>query len=202
MRRALPYAGAALLVLLLVLGLKQAGGNEDTGTPSGSGGKPDQFDLAEAQRRLRGAPPPLAALHDQASDILSGGKPAFERRMRALRGHPVVVNKWASWCGPCRHEFPFFEHVSTQRGKQVAFVGVDGKDGRAPATDFLKDFPLTYPSYEDPKEDIARAIGAPANYPITVFFDEHGKQAFIRQGGYASQAQLNRDIDRYLLHQG
>jgi cytochrome c biogenesis protein CcmG/thiol:disulfide interchange protein DsbE len=198
MRRALPYVGAALLVLLLVVGLKQAGGNDDTGTPSGSGGKQDRFDLAKAQRRLRGAPPPLAALHDQASDILSGGKPAFEKRMRALRGHPVVVNKWASWCGPCRAEFPILQSLSTERGREVAFVGLDSKDRRPAAAGFLDKFPVPYPSYEDPDEDIARSLKAPANFPITIFVDAKGKTRFMHPGGYRSAADLSADIHRYL----
>jgi cytochrome c biogenesis protein CcmG, thiol:disulfide interchange protein DsbE len=197
MRRALPYLGAALLVLLLVVGLKQAGGSEDTGNPAG-GKKRGAFDLAQAQRRLRGAPPPLAALHDQASDILSGGKPAFEKRMRALRGHPVVVNKWASWCGPCRAEFPILQALATRRGREVAFVGLDSKDKRAAAAGFLDKFPVPYPSYEDPDEDIARSLKAPANFPITIFVDAKGKTRFVHPGGYRSAADLTADIDRYL----
>ena len=52
-----------------------------------------------------------------------GGTDAFRRQLAALRGYPVVVNKWASWCGPCRFEFPFFQRLVTKRGKQVAFLG-------------------------------------------------------------------------------
>lgn len=37
---------------------------------------------------------------------------AFKARLEALRGHPVVVNQWASWCGPCRYEFPFFQKLA------------------------------------------------------------------------------------------
>jgi thiol-disulfide isomerase/thioredoxin len=192
----LPIVVAVAVVAIVVIGLSQAGGKEPTAT------KAPPFDLQRALGSLEGAPAPLASLHEQANQLLGGGRSAFTARVKTLRGHPIVVNKWASWCGPCRHEFPFFEQVSTERGKQVAFIGVDGKDGHAPAADFLKEFPLPYPSYEDPQEAIARQIGAPANYPITVFLDEHGKQAFIRQGGYASEAQLKRDIDRYLLGKG
>jgi thiol-disulfide isomerase/thioredoxin len=195
-RRALPFLAAAALVAVLVVGLTQAGGQQSEGSGKA---RTAPFDLQAALDGLRGSPAPLAALHAQANEFLGGGKRAFRARVRALRGHPIVVNKWASWCGPCRHEFPFFERVSAKRGKQVAFVGVNSGDpGRADARAFLKDFPLPYPSYVDPDEKIARAVGAPANYPITVFLDGRGQQAFIRQGGYASEAQLERDIDRYL----
>jgi cytochrome c biogenesis protein CcmG/thiol:disulfide interchange protein DsbE len=192
-RRALPFLAAAAVIAVVVIGLTQAG--DSTGARPA---KPQRFDLQRALRSLQGAPAPLAALHAQASDVLDGTPKTLRARLRAVRGHPVVLNKWASWCGPCRHEFPFLQQVSARRGKQVAFVGLDSGDNRRDATEFLREFPLPYPSYEDPDERIARNVGVPANYPITLFLDERGRQAFIRQGGYASQAQLERDIDRYL----
>jgi len=192
MKRALFLLGGVALVVVLVIGLTQAGGKEESSTPQGG------FDLAKAKQQLAGAPAPLAALHDQADELLEGGPGAFQKRMQELRGHPVVINKWASWCGPCRLEFPFFEDVSTAKGKTVAFVGLNSGDNQRDAKEFLGEFPLTYPSYEDPDEKIARAIGAPANYPITVFLDERGKQAFLRQGGYPSREDLEQDIKRYL----
>jgi thiol-disulfide isomerase/thioredoxin len=193
----MPFLLAAVLVAVLVIGLTQAGGRQDGGTAKSGDQAP--FRLDEALASLAGAPAPLASLHEQANRLLGGGPKALEARLKTLRGHPVVLNKWASWCGPCRHEFPFFQHVSTKRGRTVAFVGLNSGDpSKADARKFLSEFPLTYPSYEDPSEKIARAVGAPANYPITVFYDAKGQQAFIRQGGYASAAELERDIDRYL----
>ncbi len=58
---------------------------------------------------FRGSPPTLAALHGQADRLLGGGLSAFRARLAALHGYPVVVNKWASWCGPCQSEFPVFQ---------------------------------------------------------------------------------------------
>jgi cytochrome c biogenesis protein CcmG/thiol:disulfide interchange protein DsbE len=191
-RRALPLLAALAVIAVLVIGLTQAGGNDSTSPQE----KP--FKLQAALDGLKGAPAPLASLHGQANQLLGGDKTALEARLRELRGHPVVLNKWASWCGPCRHEFPFFERVSAEHGKTVAFVGLNSGDNTSDAKAFLKEFPLTYPSYEDPDEVAARAVGAPANYPVTVFLDAKGHQAFIRQGGYASAAQLERDIKRYL----
>jgi cytochrome c biogenesis protein CcmG, thiol:disulfide interchange protein DsbE len=196
MRRALPFVAAAALAAVLVIGLTQAGGDGRSGSGGEESARP--FDLSSARDRLQGAPAPLAALHAQSNQLLGGGTDAFGERLRALRGHPVVINKWASWCGPCRAEFPIFQNVATDRGREVAFLGVDGKDSRSSAVGFLEEFPLPYPSYEDPDEDIARDIGAPANYPVTLFVDAEGETVFIHQGQYRSEADLVDDIERWL----
>jgi cytochrome c biogenesis protein CcmG, thiol:disulfide interchange protein DsbE len=191
MRRALPWIlGVLALTAVLVVGLGQAGGGSDE--------EAAPFDLDAALRQLDGAPPPLASLHEQSSELLDGGVPAFNRRLAELRGRPVVINKWASWCGPCRAEFPVFQRVATARGKEIAFLGVDAKDSTDPARTFLAEYPIPFPSYLDPDERIAHEIRAPANYPITVFLDERGETAFIHQGPYETEADLTADIERYL----
>ena len=110
----------------------------------------------------------------------------------------MVVNKWASWCVPCRSEFPLFQQQAVKQGKQVAFIGVNAGDSTDPAHRFLKSEPLPYPSYLDHDEDIAKTIRAPANYPITVFFDRRGKLAYVHQGAYRNQSDLADDMRRYL----
>src|SRR5262245_8868306 len=131
MRRLLILLAAVGVVAILVIGLTQAGGGDESGGPG--------YDLPEAQKRLQGAPAPLAELHAQASTLLDGGKSAFEQRISDLKGHPIVINKWASWCVPCRSEFGVFESVGTERGKEVAFVGVNGTDTDAAAKRFLSE---------------------------------------------------------------
>jgi thiol-disulfide isomerase/thioredoxin len=191
MRRALFLLAAVALAAVVVIGLTQAEGSTGTGDSG-------HFDLAQAKRKLQGAPAPLAALYDQSNQILEGGTSAFDGRPAALKGHPVVINKWASWCGPCRAEFPILQQVSTERGKQVAFLGVNANDKRPAAEGFAAKYPVPYPSYDDPGESIARSLKAPANFPVTVFVDAHGKTVFIHQGAYRSAADLNADIEKYL----
>jgi thiol-disulfide isomerase/thioredoxin len=190
-RLVVPLLGIAL-VAVLVIGLTQAGGKSDK--PSAA----PEFDVKAATAKLAGAPAPLAALYEQPSALLEGGRTAFEERIASLKGHPAVVNKWASWCRPCRAEFPVFQHVAAQRGKDVAFLGINGTDKRPAAEKFLAERPLPYPSYEDPHEDIAQGRKAAKYYPMTLFIDERGKTAFIHTGEYTTPAQLNADIDRYL----
>jgi thiol-disulfide isomerase/thioredoxin len=193
MRRGFWILAGIALVAVLVIGLTQAGG---TGAGNdGAGAK--RFDLGTAKRKLAGAPKPLASLYARANELL-GGPAAMERRLLALRGHPVVVNKWASWCRPCRAEFPIFQRVTLARGTTVAFVGLNGKDKVPAARSFLAREPLPYPSYQDPDEVVAGRLKVPGFYPETVFLDAHGRTQFIHTGEYTSEAQLTRDIDRYL----
>jgi thiol-disulfide isomerase/thioredoxin len=148
---------------------------------------------------FKDSPPALASLHHQANQLLAGGRAAFHARLKGLEGYPVVVNKWASWCGPCQTEFPAFQQASVKFGRQVAFVGLDGKDGNGSASAFLHRFPVSYPSYVDPHEAVARTIGAAIYYPQTVYFDRRGKMVYDHAGPYESAADLERDIRQYAL---
>ncbi|MGI9183951.1 MAG: TlpA family protein disulfide reductase [Solirubrobacteraceae bacterium] len=150
---------------------------------------------------FNGSPAPLAALHAQADELLGGGTAAFRARLAALHGYPVVVNKWASWCGPCQSEFPVFQQASVKYGRRVAFIGIDGKDGDGSATAFLRRFPVSYPSYTDPHESIAQAYQAATYYPQTLFFgaDGHARYVYDHAGPYESAAALEKDIRLYGL---
>jgi cytochrome c biogenesis protein CcmG/thiol:disulfide interchange protein DsbE len=152
---------------------------------------------AQFERALAGAPPALARLYGSPGRLVEGGPPAFERQIAALRGHPVVVNKWASWCGPCRFEFPFFQRQVSKRGKRVAFLAVDGEDSKDGARRFLRKFPVPYPSFFDPHSDIAETFHGDRAFPTTVFYDRTGDVEYVKQGGYASEDALARDISRY-----
>ena len=152
---------------------------------------------AAQARALKGAPPPLAALHRQANELLGGGADAFRERLAELKGYPVVVNKWASWCPPCRSEFPYFQRQAIKRGKQVAFLGVNSNDNADDARDFLADFPVPYPSYEDPDLAVASVFKGQLAFPTTAFYDSDGEFAYLKQGGYADEAALEEDIERY-----
>jgi cytochrome c biogenesis protein CcmG/thiol:disulfide interchange protein DsbE len=188
--RLLIVLGTVALVVVVVIGLAQAGG----------GDKPQEtatFDLEQAKRELAGAPAPIAALYEQSNTILDGGQDAFEARLDELDGTPVVINKWASWCRPCRAEFPVFQQVATDRGKEIAFIGVNSADKRPAAEKFLTERPLPYPSYEDPNEEIAQDLKVPKAFPMTVMIAADGK-TYIKSGEYTSRAQLEADIDRYL----
>ncbi|CAB4915328.1 unannotated protein [freshwater metagenome] len=194
MRAALIALAAIAVVALIAVGLHQA--SSEDGAPAA---RPTaQPSRAAALERLAGSPPALAALHAQADELLPGGLPALTARLRSVTGHPAVVNVWASWCGPCIQEAPVLQEVSLDRGREVAFIGVDLKDSRSGAQGFLRRFPSSYPSYEDPDGKIfnhLRLAGAPA----TIFFDAAGEQQYIHQGPYLTAADLRSDIARYAV---
>jgi cytochrome c biogenesis protein CcmG/thiol:disulfide interchange protein DsbE len=159
------------------------------------GGHPDYT------RALAGSAPPLAELHRQADELLPGETEAYERRLAALRGYPVVVNVWASWCGPCRFEFPALQKASATYGKRVAFLGVDNQDSDDAAKTFLGEAPLSYPSYTDPNSTIADSIGAGRGLPDTAFYSRDGSLCYLRSGPYSEGAELSADVRRFALRE-
>jgi len=152
-------------------------------------------------KALAGAPTPLAALYEEGNELLPGGTDAFEERIAGLKGFPVVVNVWASWCGPCRFEFPTLQKLSARYGKQVAFLGVDSQASDASAKTFLEEAPVPYPSYTDGDQGIAEEIGAGRGLPDTAFYDRRGELCFLKQGPYVEHSELVSDVQRFALHE-
>ena len=95
--------------------------------------------------------------------------------IESLRGKAVVLNFWASWCGPCRDEMPLLQAGSERwKDRNVVFVGVDMKDFRSDARAFLERFGVTYANVYDGKGSTVGRYGA-TGYPETYFVDAAGK---------------------------
>jgi len=186
-------SGGVALLALLVVGLIQLAGS------SQSPAKPSKLTLAQMRAALSGSPAPLAALHAQADELLPGGLRAVRARLKALRGLPVVINKWASWCAPCRAELGAFQRASVAQGREVAFIGIDSSEtSRADGLAFLRSLPVSYPSYYDQSGLLGSAITDSTFTPVTVFYNRQGG-LYIHQGPYPSQAKLEQDVRRYAL---
>jgi cytochrome c biogenesis protein CcmG/thiol:disulfide interchange protein DsbE len=185
-----PLPALAVLALAILFG-GGCGGSE--GGDYG-GAHPDYKPLAAA-------PAPLDGLYKQGNELLDGGTSAYEKRIEQLHGYPVVVNVWASWCQPCRQEFPVLQKLSARYGKKIAFLGVNSEDSSDAAATFLGEAPVPYPSYSDPDKDIYEEIGG-IGFPNTAFYDRSGKLAYLHQGAYRDQAALEEDVRTYALKSG
>jgi cytochrome c biogenesis protein CcmG/thiol:disulfide interchange protein DsbE len=194
MRRRLPWIlGAIALAAVVAYGLSRAPESKGPTQPTKS-----TISAQELRDKLSGAPPALAALHREANRFLPGERRGLRARLRALRGHPVVVNVWGSWCGPCRVELPILQRASLDWGRRVAFLGVDAKDNRESAKRLLADIPVTYPSFDDSDAEIFNGYHLFAA-PSTIYYNAQGKQTYLHQGQYLDRQQLDADIKRYAL---
>jgi thiol-disulfide isomerase/thioredoxin len=109
----------------------------------------------------------------------------FQALLAELRGTPVVVNIWGSWCPPCTDEAPELASVSREFEGRVQFVGVDILDARGPARDFIRRFDWPYPSVFDPTGAIRDGLGY-LGQPVTLLYDRDGGLAFVWQGTITS----------------
>jgi thiol-disulfide isomerase/thioredoxin len=193
MRKAIIAIVAVAVTAAVVAGILQARGKQDATTAALA-----PLSRAEVSRPLAGAPPELAALRRRVNELKPGGERALDAQLRALRGHPVVVNLWASWCEPCVFELPILQRQALKYGARVAFLGVNSGDNRDDATKLNERFPMPYPSIEDPRQTLTgryRAVGLPA----TAFYDARGKLVLVHQGRFTSEAKLAAEIERYAL---
>lgn len=145
-----------------------------------------------------GDPAPEFELRTLSGDTLSSAD---------LKGHPVVINFWASWCLPCREEAPLLEQAWRRyRDEGVVFVGVNINDAESDAKAFVEEFNITYPVVRDLDQELTRSFGV-RGLPETFFVDhewrfvgtESGTQRGQQQGtvilGAISEDQLVTGVD-------
>lgn len=191
-RPAIFQVTCAFAALLGALAIAACGG----GSSTDAGAENPDSAAADYAKALAQAPPPLAKLYADGDALIPGGVDALDQQLAAVKGHPAVVNVWASWCGPCRFEFPDFQQVAAERGDEVAFIGVDADDSDDAANTFLDELPLPYPSVTDPDGAIKDAYDL-RGYPATAFYNAAGERVYVKQGPYTSKEALEADIDKY-----
>ncbi len=114
-------------------------------------------------------------------------------RLADLRGRPVIVNFWASWCGPCVDEFPILQQAVDERGADgLAVVGIVFRDNSETARGFMQRMGATWPAVMDPGEDTAERYGI-FGPPESFFIDANGI-VVARQIGPLSRSDMERHL--------
>lgn len=162
------------LLVLTVLALVAAGCASETDEPAGGG---------DAAPTLPSSP---TALPD--ADVAS-----YSALLESLRGTPVVVNIWASWCGPCRLEAPELAAVAAEYGDRVRFLGIDVLDARPDARAFIEEYDWPYPSLFDRTGQIRDSLGL-IGQPHTVFYGADGAVIDTHHGSITGD-QLREQVE-------
>jgi cytochrome c biogenesis protein CcmG/thiol:disulfide interchange protein DsbE len=156
---------AAGFVALLAYGLltKSADTTIDDGLAEGRTVAAPGFDL------------PVLQPGDARNAVLARAVRDGRLRLSELRGTPVVLNFWASWCGPCREEAPELQGFWRRwRASGAVVLGLDQQDLSQDAKDFIRDFGMTYPNVRDRGNGVARDYGT-TGIPETFFISARGR---------------------------
>ena len=190
-------AMAAVAVAILIVML--APGAENPAAPA-SGGKGN----------LTGSP--NTAEEDAAADAKAAGKAAplgftlkdmngVDVKLASFKGKPIVVNFWATWCGPCRAEIPSLVELNTQygvEGKDVVILGISVDDPIEKLKPYATQMKMNYPVLVgNGREDVQDAFGPLWGIPVTVFIDREGRIA-KKHSGIASKEQFEQEIKALL----
>jgi cytochrome c biogenesis protein CcmG, thiol:disulfide interchange protein DsbE len=179
-----------LVAVAVVVGIRQAPKPE----------RPRRVPSTQATAGARDrAPAPLRALYANGDELRHLQGDEFVATIRRLRGYPVVINKWASWCKPCQEEFPMFRRMSAKYGDRVAFLGINAGDSNTKARAFLRENPTLYPHVIDPSEQISSALRASRVFPSTIFLDRNADIVTVAPGPFPTEAKLEQAIRRYAL---
>ena len=149
-------------------------------------------------QKLAGSPPQLAAIHEQANELLDGGLDAFNQRITDVKGFPAVVNVWASWCAPCVSELPVLEKVWAAKSaakEPVVFIGIDFRESAERGRAMLQKAAVTYPRLSDESGVLILALqGKAPTVPTTLVLDHQGRIA-ARVSGAVQESILTGLID-------
>lgn len=172
----------ALVVVLLVVGLMNRGQSTTIDDALAAGSRPPAPDITLP---VLVSGPGLPPVGQNAS-------------LSDLRGKVVLLNLWASWCGPCMDEAPVLERIwNRYKDRGVVVLGIDIQDLTADALAFIEEYGLTYPSLRDGSDDSKTALEA-TGVPETYLIDRKGRIALHLAGPVSSTTQLSGPIDQVL----
>lgn len=122
----------------------------------------------------------------RAGELTSLSADEFEGVLVGLRGTPVIVNIWASWCAPCRAEASLLERAWKAHGDEVVILGVASKDEFGSSRSFMDEFDMSYPNVFDDSGDIRARLGL-RGFPTTYVFGSDGALRTTIVGGLTEQ---------------
>jgi thiol-disulfide isomerase/thioredoxin len=190
-------AAVAVAILLVMLAPGGGGGETAAPAPSSSGnltGSPNSAEEdAAADAKLTGKAAPL--------DFVLKDMNGVDVKLAAFRGKPIVVNFWATWCGPCRAEIPSLVELQTKysaEGTEVVILGVSVDDPVDKLKPYAAMMKMNYPVLVGKgREDVQDAFGPLWGIPVTVFIGRDGKIA-KKHSGIASKEQFEQEIKALL----
>ncbi len=141
----------------------------------------------------------LPAVGVVAPDFASKSDSGRNVRLSELRGRVVLINFWASWCGPCRHELPLLNKVYAQyRAAGFMLLAVNVDDNRKDADAMLKRLDLRFPILFDGNKNVAKLYGVDM-MPATLLIDRDGRVRYVHRGYYSGYEQKYERQVRELL---
>jgi len=188
-------AAVAIAILIVML----APGADNVGVPA-----------ANTKGNLTGSP--NTAEEDAAADAKAAGKAAqlnftlkdmngVDVKLASFKGKPIVMNFWATWCGPCRAEIPSLVELQktySEEGKDVVILGISVDDPIEKLKPYASQMKMNYPVLVgNGREDVQDAFGPLWGIPVTVFIDREGRIA-KKHSGIASKEQFEQEIKALL----
>jgi thiol-disulfide isomerase/thioredoxin len=145
-------------------------------------------------RRVFSSSEPFSGSLNLVANAPSDGN---DMSLSTLRGHAVLLDFWATWCGPCRAEAPVVNRIAQRYHDQgLAVIGVNTSDQSGTAAQYAKGHGLTYPIAQDPGDRAANAFGV-ESLPTLVVISKAGKITAFRSGT-TSEAELDALVKREL----
>jgi thiol-disulfide isomerase/thioredoxin len=195
---AVVIAMAAVAIAILIVML--APGADNSSSPAATASKGN----------LTGSP--NSAEEDAAADAKAAGKAAplnftlkdmngVDVKLASFKGKPIIVNFWATWCGPCRAEIPSLVELQKQygeEGKDVVILGISVDDPIEKLKPYAAQMKMNYPVLVgNGRDDVQDAFGPLWGIPVTVFIDREGRIA-KKHSGIASKEQFEQEIKALL----
>jgi thiol-disulfide isomerase/thioredoxin len=202
-RSARALAGFAVCVALFAAGCSGDAGNElSVDSPANTSSAPSAEATPKPSEALPDLCPPKGevaagpkALPDLTLNCLGADA---SRDVRRLAGRPMLINVWASWCGPCKVELPLLARAHREWGDRVAFLGIDAQDASAEAWKALTAAGVDYPQLEDPEGRSRTPFGWNSGLPLTLFVDARGRMVGTERTPFRTYPEVRAALHRHL----